>query len=108
MKKNAVEILIPYLVDKGFVDFVILEPQDIFNKAIVGFDEKQNRLIYDYDKMVDAWARTNEESSLESTYENALEWINYNTLRAVPYMGKYRPIITTWDDDTETDKELDL
>lgn len=110
MEKDTFKISIPNLVEKGFVDFVVLEPQDDFNKAIVGYDEKQNRLIYDYEKIVDALAESflDEESSLESAYTDALEWVNYNTLRSVPYMGEYRPIITSWDYDTETNKELEL
>tara|TARA_R110001592_G_scaffold142674_3_gene364896 strand:+ start:5451 stop:5783 length:333 start_codon:yes stop_codon:yes gene_type:complete len=110
MENNVVETLIPSLIEKGLIDFVILEPQDDFNKAVVGYDEKQNRLIYDYEKIVEAIAESflDEERSLESAYNDALEWVNFNTLRSVPYMGKYRPIIISWDYDTETHEELEL
>ncbi len=102
MEISAVETLIPHLVEKGFVDFVALEPQDNFNEAIVGFDEKQNRLIYSYEKIVDVYAEMfleedkthpNDEMALHVAYDNAVEWVDFNTLRAIPYMGKYRPII---------------
>jgi hypothetical protein len=116
MEKNAVEILIPYLVEKGFVDFVVLEPQNDFNKAIVGFDEKQNRLIYSYEKIIDVHTEMfiekdetdpNDEMSLHVAYDNAVEWVDFNTLRAIPYMGKYRPIIVFNNDDNERE-EMDL
>lgn len=27
------------------------------------------------------------------TYEEAVEWLDYNTVRSVPYMGEFKPII---------------
>jgi len=110
MEKNAVEILIPYLVEKGFVDFVVLEPQNDFNKAIVGFDEKQNRLIYSYEKIIDVHTEMfieKDETDPNVAYDNAVEWVDFNTLRAIPYMGKYRPIIVFNNDDNERE-EMDL
>ena len=34
-----------------------------------------------------------EERLLEFGYEEAIEWIEYNTIRALPYMGNKAPII---------------
>lgn len=45
-------------------------------------------MVYDYDKMVDYLVEKN-----AMTYEDAIEWIDYNTLRAIPYMGANPPII---------------
>ena len=27
------------------------------------------------------------------SYEDAIEWIDYNTIRTIPYMGEFQPII---------------
>lgn len=27
------------------------------------------------------------------THEEAVEWLDYNTVRSVPYMGEFKPII---------------
>ena len=27
------------------------------------------------------------------THEDAVEWLDYNTVRSVPYMGEFKPII---------------
>ena len=66
---------VTYLVDYGYDD------------ALIGISSN-NRAIYDYDKMVE-WLVQNEGfEPLE-----AMEWIDYNTLRALPYMGNDAPII---------------
>jgi hypothetical protein len=52
-----------------------------FVGAIVGFDNHHHKIIYDYDKMV---ACLMDEDGM--TMEEAIEFIDYNTLRTVPYM----------------------
>ena len=47
-----------------------------------------NRAVYDYEKMAE-WLVVNEDFS----YEEAVEWIDYNTLRALPYGGPDAPIV---------------
>lgn len=47
--------------------------------AIVGVSH-DDRLIYDYDKMVDCLMKED-----NMTYEEAVEFIDYNTIRALPY-----------------------
>lgn len=58
-----------------------------FKNSIIGISY-DNRVIYDYDIMV--YDLMKEE---ELSYEDALEFIEYNTLRAIPYMGADAPII---------------
>lgn len=58
-----------------------------FKNSIIGISY-DNRVIYDYDLMV--YDLMKEE---ELSYEDALEFIEYNTLRAIPYMGADAPII---------------
>lgn len=58
-----------------------------YEDALVGISE-DGRAIYDYEKMVD-WLMKEEGWS----DNDAIEWIEYNTLRALPYMGSKAPII---------------
>ena len=58
-----------------------------YDDALIGVTE-DNRAVYDYEKMVQ-WLVDTE----EMTYEEAAEWIDYNTIRALPYMGEGAPVI---------------
>jgi hypothetical protein len=58
-----------------------------YDDALIGISH-DNRAIYDYDKMVEWLMREASLTSLE-----AIEWIDYNTIRALPYMGPNAPII---------------
>ena len=58
-----------------------------YDGSIVGVTT-DGRVVYDYDKMIEELME-NEEWS----YEEAAEWINYNTIRALPYAGENAPII---------------
>ena len=44
--------------------------------------------VYDFDKMVEYLIETD---GME--YEEAVEFIEYNTIRALPYMGEFAPIV---------------
>lgn len=58
-----------------------------YDNSIVGitFD---NRLIYSFDKMIDEYMQENNCEEID-----AVEWIEYNTIRALPYFGDKAPII---------------
>ncbi len=58
-----------------------------YDDALIGITE-DNRAVYDYNKMVE-WL-IKEEGFTEM---GAREWIDYNTIRALPYMGEDAPII---------------
>ena len=83
------------MVNNELRDFIAEEHEEavVFNvpsydNAIVGLSE-DGRVIYDYDLMVKALA---EETAL--TEEEAIQYIDYNTVRALPYIEeKVRPII---------------
>jgi len=47
-----------------------------------------NRAVYDYDLMVECIM-----NAQKWEYADAVEWIEYNTLRALPYMGEDGPIV---------------
>ena len=58
-----------------------------YDDALIGVSE-DGRAVYDYEKMID-WLIEKEGWS----DEQAVEWIEYNTIRALGYMGERAPII---------------
>ena len=74
------------LWDDGYEDVVILKNYS-YDDALIGITE-DNRAVYDFDKMVQWLIHTE-----NFTQEEAIEWIEYNTIRALPYMGDSSPII---------------
>lgn len=58
-----------------------------YDDALIGVSD-DNRAIYDFDLMI-KWLVDNEGFE----YFDAIEWIEYNTLKALPYMGEDAPII---------------
>lgn len=70
----------------------ILEPQECFNKAVVGIQDQ--RLVYSYKKIVLALVEY-----YNFSIDGAYSWIEYNTIRSLPYMGPYKPIILDDDGD---------
>ena len=75
------------ILEAGYENVVILEDFS-YDTALVGISD-DNRAIYDFDKMVE-WLIEHEEFEDET---EAIEWIEYNTIRALPYMGENAPII---------------
>ena len=79
---NAEERLLEYGYEG--VKYLVNESYD---DALIGVSE-DGRAVYDYEKMVDwlvdkySWAD-----------DEAVEWIEYNTIRALPYFGDKAPII---------------
>ena len=74
------------LDDGGFED-VLLFSNPSYDDALIGVTT-DNRAVYEYNAMVD-WLIENDDMS----YEDAVEWIDYNTLRALPYYGGAAPIV---------------
>lgn len=77
-----------WLCDRDYEDTVVLENPDYLS-AIVGVSD-DGRLIYDYEKMAEHLMATD-----GMDYEEACEFIDFNTIGALPYMGEKRPIILT-------------
>lgn len=74
------------LLDAGYEDVVILENYS-YDDALVGVTE-DGRAVYDFERMVRWLVETEGMDELE-----AVEWIEYNTIRALPYAGDRAPII---------------
>ena len=71
----------------GLEDSIVFENPD-YDSAIIGYDAVSNRIIYDFDLMVEHLMNTD---GME--YDEAVEFIEYNTIRATPYAGEMAPII---------------
>lgn len=74
------------LMEAGYEDVIILRNYS-YDDALIGVTE-DNRAVYDYERMIEWLCR--EENFSE---EDAIEWIDYNTIRALPYFGDKAPII---------------
>ena len=83
MTENDVRRLIE---DYDYEDVVIFSNPD-YASAFMGISE-DNRAIYDFDKMVKYLVDRDEMTDIE-----AIEFIEYNTIRASPYVSEKAPII---------------
>lgn len=60
---------------------------EYYLSAIIGITEEGN-LVYSYSKMVEQ-----EMEDYDISLDDAVEYINYNTIRTVPYMKDKPPVI---------------
>ena len=74
------------LLENGYEDIKYLTNFS-YDTALIGVTH-DDRTVYDFDKMVEWLMETQEYSQ-----EEAIEWIEYNTIRALPYMGPDSPVI---------------
>ena len=89
--KNDAESGVPMvhnIRDAASPTAIFLDPPQIFDKAIVAYWREKDLTIYGYEELV--LALSSDESEL--TIDEAIEWINFNTLRALPYYEK-APIV---------------
>ena len=76
------------LADNGYdVDDIVLLKDESYDSALIAVTDDY-RAVYSYDKMVEWYMEKNGCSA-----EEAIEWIDYNTLRALPYAGARAPIV---------------
>lgn len=76
------------LANAGYDESIVFENPD-YDDAIVGVTDEGN-VVYDFNKMVDHLMK---HDGMER--EEAVEFIEYNTVRALPYIGQGAPIIIT-------------
>ena len=72
--------------EMGFAESVVFDSPD-FDDAIIGLTEQGN-VVYDYEAMVKSLMKRDGMSRME-----AAEFIDYNTIRALPYAPDPQPII---------------
>lgn len=83
---ETIEQLKDYLIELELEDTIILESPPYLT-AILGISET-GQVIYGYEEMIADLIQNDGMSS-----EEAADFIDYNTIRAIPYMGKKCPII---------------
>lgn len=74
------------LEEMGYEDSVVFDSPD-FDDAIIGVTD-EGRVAYSYDTMVEQLVKRD-----GMTGEEAVEFIDYNTIRAIPYAPDPKPII---------------
>lgn len=82
-------------------EVIVLEPQEDFNCGIIGITEDKSHLVYSYTKLTESLAekyfknkKPGDERIFEDYLSEACEWVDYNTIRQLPYMDAgSRPII---------------
>lgn len=74
------------LLENGYENIVVFK-NDSYDDALIGVSH-DNKAIYSYEKMVDWLCKRD-----GITREEAAEWIDYNTIRAIPYFGEKAPIV---------------
>ena len=67
-------------------EIVVLKDES-YDSALIGVSN-DGRAVYSFDKMVEWYTEKN-----NCTEEDAVEWIEFNTLRAIPYAGEHAPIV---------------
>lgn len=60
-----------------------------YKSAILGLTSDDNHVVYSYNKLVEAMRKENP----EWTDTDAVEWIDYNTIRSLGHMGENAPMI---------------
>jgi hypothetical protein len=98
------------IYDTKGISLILLEP-GVFDHGVKRFGKKKDgyAVVYDYDKTAKALAKdylkTNEGVdgySIEDAYTDAYEWLDFNTIRSIPYMegaGGVPPMVVYVDDD---------
>lgn len=82
--------LAKYYEDEGIEENeqpLLFGPSCAYDNSIVGIAHN-GRIVYDYQLMIQELA---EEDGI--TYEEAQEWVDYNTMRSLPYYGDKAPIV---------------
>ena len=75
------------LLDNGYEDVMIFTDFS-YDTALIGITS-DNRAVYDYDLMVE-WLVDNQ----GMTYEEANDWVSYNTIRSLDYTSdNNKPIV---------------
>lgn len=74
------------LVAMDYEDCIIFENPD-YDSAIIGVTT-DGQVVYDFDKMVEHLMETD---NIDET--SAIEFIEYNTIRSLPYAGESAPVI---------------
>lgn len=97
------------LYEKRGISLIVLEP-GVFDKGVKRFGKKKDgyAVVYDYEKTAYALAKSYLEShlgdkdySMDDAITDAYGWLDFNTLRAIPYMsgGPGTPPVVVYTDE---------
>ena len=75
-------------LDPGVLVIGNADEADALNTAIIGITS-DGRAVYDYDNLIYAFADFNNWS-----YDEAIEWYEFNTLRSLPYFPNHPYVVT--------------
>lgn len=75
-----------YVYEWGHENTLVFDNPD-YDNAIIGVTH-DGKAVYDYEEMVHCLI--NEEHMSD---EEAMDFIDYNTIRSLPYAGEYAPVI---------------
>ena len=84
-----------YILDKEILDKIVVLEGDEYADGVIGITEDY-RLVYSYEKLVESLMKTYDSEDGSIKWLEAVEWLNYNTLRSIPYMesqGLLAPVI---------------
>jgi hypothetical protein len=88
------------LCELGYEDAIVFENPS-YEEAIIGTSH-DDRVVYSFDKMVECLMKDDGMS-----YEEAVEFIEYNTIRAIPYFGPNAPIVLMNEEEIAFGEEID-
>ena len=74
------------LAQNACTDQAVILDNPSFDKSIIGVSD--GRLVYCYESMIQELVQDD-----GCEYVDAIDFIDYNTIRAIPYMGEFAPII---------------
>ena len=83
------EILYDMIQDEDILDQMIILEGDEFADGVIGITNDYH-VVYSYERLVQSLAKAykEEDQTDEEAELAAMEWIDYNTIRSLPYMEK--------------------
>lgn len=76
------------------------QERENYYPAITHLDKTKGRVTYDYDLLVECfanqylrWNSGEPDYDRERAITDAIEWIDYNVVRSLPYWGEHAPLI---------------
>lgn len=88
----------------------LLEPRAL-DEAILGCwttPDGQVVALYDYHGLIEHFRKDSEDPESEDALFEAEEWISYNVMRALPYLGEKAPWVVVDVDDLEEEEEEEV
>lgn len=98
--KDKLQALKDHLCELGYEDAVVFESPDYVD-AYIGLSD-DGRAVYSYDRMIECLMTDD-----NMTYEEAVEFIDFNTIRALPYFASKGGPIVLYDDPDYMWKDID-